>query len=111
MRMMFNYLIDENLPSDLPFWNKENFTHLSEVLNVKYDTDIWLYAIKNDLIIITKDTNFYYRSLSSSVVPKVVWIKTGKMKKKKFNRFIKSSWRKVEKKLLSTSYIRLERKK
>ena len=53
MRMMFNYLIDENLPSDLPFWDKENFTHLSEVLNVKYDTDIWLYAIKNDLIIIT----------------------------------------------------------
>src|SRR5205085_12639617 len=104
MRMMFNYLIDENLPADLPFWRKENFTHLSEVLNVKYDTDIWLYAIKNDLIIITKDTNFYYRSLASSVVPKVIWIKAGKMKKKKFNRFIKSSWRRVEKKLLSTSY-------
>ena len=109
--MMFNYLIDENLPADLRFWNKENFTHLSEVLNVKYDTDIWLYAIKNDLIIITKDTNFYYRSLASSVAPKVVWIKTGKMKKKRFNRFIKSSWRKVEKKLLSASFIKLQRKK
>ena len=111
MRMMFNYLIDENLPSDLRFWNKENFTHLSEILNVKYDTDIWQYAIKNDLIIITKDTNFYYRSLASSVAPKVVWIKTGKMKKKRFNRFIKSSWRKVEKKLLSASSIKLQRKK
>jgi predicted nuclease of predicted toxin-antitoxin system len=111
MRMMFNYLIDENLPSDLRFWNKENFTHLSEILNVKYDTDIWQYAIKNDLIIITKDTNFYYRSLASSVAPKVVWVKTGKMKKKRFNRFIKSSWRKVEKKLLATSFIKLQRKK
>ena len=111
MRMMFNYLIDENLPCDLPFWDKENFTHLSEVLNVKYDTDIWQYAIKNDLIIITRDTNFYYRTLASSVVPKVVWVKTGNMKKKKLNRFIKNSWRQVEKKLLSISYIKLQRKK
>jgi predicted nuclease of predicted toxin-antitoxin system len=111
MRMMFNYLIDENLPADLPFWNKINFTHLSEVSNVKYDTDIWLYAIKNDLIIVTKDTNFYYRSMSSSVSPKIIWIKTRKMKKKKFNRFIKSSWNKVEKKLLLVSFIKLERKK
>ena len=109
--MMFNYLIDENLPSDLRFWNKENFIHLSEILNVKYDTDIWQYAINNDLIIITKDTNFYYRSLASSVAPKVVWVKIGKMKKKRFNRFIKSSWCKVEKKLLSTSFIKLQIKK
>jgi predicted nuclease of predicted toxin-antitoxin system len=110
MKMMFNYLIDENLPADLPFWNKGNFTHVSEILNVNYDTDIWLHAIKNDLIIITKDTDFYYRSLSSSVVPKVIWIKVEKMKKKKFNRFIKASWPRVEKKLLSTSYIKLQRK-
>lgn len=109
--MMFNYLIDENLPANLSFWNKINFTHLSEVPNVKYDTDIWLYAIRSDLIIITKDTNFYYRSMSSSVAPKVIWIKTRKMKKKKFNQFIKSSWNKVEKKLLLVSFIKLERKK
>jgi predicted nuclease of predicted toxin-antitoxin system len=110
MRMMFNYLIDENLPSDLRFWDKGNFTHVSEVLNVKYDTDIWQYAIKNDLIIITRDTDFYYRILASSVVPKVVWVKAGNIKKKKLNRFIKKSWRKVEKTLLSTSYIKLQRK-
>ena len=108
--MMFNYLIDENLPLTVPIWNKKNFIHVSELINVKYDTDIWQYALKNDLIIITKDTNFYYRSLASSVVPKVIWIRTGNMKKKKFNRFIKSAWRKVEKQLLSTSYIKLQRK-
>ena len=74
---MFNYLIDENLPSTIPFWNKKNFTHASELTNINYDTDIWQYALKNDLVIITKDTNFYYRSLAASGVPKVIWIKTG----------------------------------
>ena len=85
MRMMFNYLIDENLPSTVPCWNKQNFIHVSELINVKYDTDIWQYALKNDLIIITRDTNFYYRSLASSVTPKVIMISAGKIKMKKFN--------------------------
>ncbi len=109
--MMFNYLIDENLPSSIPYWNKKNFTHASELINIRYDTDIWQYALTNDLVIITKDTNFYYRSLATSGAPKVVWIKAGKMKSKNFNRFIKSGWKKVEKKLLSKSFIKLKRKK
>ncbi len=109
--MLFNYLIDEDLPSNLPFWNNKKFTHISQLDNVRYDTDIWQYAIKNDVIIITRDTDFYYRSLASSVTPKVVWIRTGKIKIKKFNKFIKKAWPQVEKKLIARSIIILKRKK
>lgn len=108
---MFNYLIDENLPSLIPFWNKKNFTHASSLINTIYDTDIWYYALKNDLVIVTRDTSFYYRSLTTCGAPKVIWIKAGKMKNKKLNKLIKSSWKKVEKKLLSKSFIKLELKK
>lgn len=109
--MMFNYLVDENLPSTIPYWSKKNFIHASRLINIRYDTDIWQYAIQNDLVIITGDTNFYYRSLAKSDAPKVIWVKTGKIKNKKFNKKIKSVWKKVEKKLLSKSFIKLKLKK
>ena len=108
--MLFNYLIDEDLPSNLPFWNNIKFTHVSQLNNVTYDTDIWLYALKNDLIIITRNTDFYYRALASSVTPKVIWIREEKIKIKRFNKFIKKAWPKVERQLLSRSFIRLLRK-
>lgn len=109
--MMFNYLVDENLPSTIPFWNKKNFIHGSTLANVRYDTDIWEYAIRNELVIITRDTNFYYRSLALSDAPKVVWIRTGKIGNRKFNKLLKSSWKKIEIKLLSKSFIQLKLKR
>lgn len=109
--MLFNYLIDEDLPSNLPFWNNIKFTHVSRLTNVTYDTDMWQYALQNDLIIITRDTDFYYRALASSVSPKVIWIRTEKIKIKKFNKFIKRAWPNVEKQILSRSFIKLRQKK
>ncbi|MEO6328160.1 MAG: DUF5615 family PIN-like protein [Ginsengibacter sp.] len=108
--MLFNYLIDEDLPTNLPFWNDKKFTHVSQLDSVTYDTDIWQYAIKNDLIIITGNTDFYYRALASSVTPKVIWIKARDLKLKRFNRFIKKAWPRVERELLQRSFIKLKRK-
>jgi predicted nuclease of predicted toxin-antitoxin system len=41
------------------------------VSNQFSDGDIWNYAIDNNLTIITKDVDFYYRYLSSSKSPKL----------------------------------------
>ena len=78
---MITYLIDENMLF-LPFWNKEGFVHITDIPAIHFDTDIWNYALNNGLIIITKDSDFYNRYLSSQKNPKVVWIRTGNLKKK-----------------------------
>ncbi|MEO6454310.1 MAG: DUF5615 family PIN-like protein [Ginsengibacter sp.] len=109
--MLFNYLIDEGLPSDISFWNNPKFTHAVQLDNITYDTDIWQYARNNDLIIITSDTDFYYRAVASSISPKVVWIRADIIKIKKLNKFIERAWPKVERHLLSRSFIKLKRKK
>jgi len=80
---MITYLIDENMPF-LPFWNKEKFVHVTNIPSIHFDTDIWEHALTNRLIIITKDSDFYNRYLSSQKNPKVVWIRTGNLKKKQF---------------------------
>ena len=61
---MITYVIDENMPF-LPFWDPINFAHVKDIPFIKSDTDIWDYAFQNQLTIITKDTDCYYRYLSS----------------------------------------------
>lgn len=105
------YLIDENLPSDVPFWNNETFIHVSELGDVLSDTAIWQFAIKNNLTIITKDTDFYHRYLVAIIFPKVIWLKTGNMKKKEFNAFIERNWAQVESVLLLSPFVIIDNDK
>ena len=101
---MITYLIDENMPF-LPFWNSERFIHVTDLPLINLDTDIWEYALKNELIIITKDSDFYFRYLSSKKNPKIVWIKTGNLKKRLFIQLIENVWNDIEEMLLSSSFI------
>ena len=101
---MFTYLIDENMPF-LPIWNKEDFVHVTDLPFIHFDTDIWSYAFENQLTIITKDSDFYYRYLSSRSYPKVIWIKTGNIKKDVFTDLIEVIWKDIEEMLLKSSFI------
>lgn len=94
---MHVYLLDENMPSTVPFWPTEQFIHVLTVSNQFSDGDIWNYAIDNNLIIITKDVDFYYRYLSSSKSPKIIWFRTGNLKKKELYRFYREKLGKYRK--------------
>lgn len=100
---MVQYLIDENLPGDLDIWSSENFLQNIDIPDCFTDTDIWKYAIENNLTILTKDTDFYHRYLSTIKTPKVVWFKIGNMKKLEMETFIASVWKSVEQ-LLTTEH-------
>jgi predicted nuclease of predicted toxin-antitoxin system len=102
---MVKYLIDENLPVFFPVRKIEEFIHVSQLPFIDLDSDIWEYALKNELVIITKDSDFYYRCLSSKQYPKVIWIRIGNLKKKSFNSFIESIWLDVEEMLFHSSFI------
>ena len=41
------------------------------------DQQIWEYAKRNDLTIVTKDMDFYELALARGVPPKIVWLRCG----------------------------------
>lgn len=99
------YIIDENLPSTVPLWNNENFVHVLDISNKFSDSDIWNYAIENSLIIVTKDVDFYNRYISSSNFPKVIWFRTGNIRKKILYEFIAEVWPEIEIMISSCSFL------
>jgi predicted nuclease of predicted toxin-antitoxin system len=101
---MTTYLIDENMPF-LPFWSKDRFVHVNDIPFIHSDTDLWEYALKNHLTIITKDTDFYFRYLSSEKNPKVVWIRIHNLKKRIFISLVNKIWNEIEEMLLTSSFI------
>ena len=105
---MFRYIIDENLPANLPAWKKENFVHVFEIADINTDTDIWQSALKHERVIINKDTDFYYRYSGALHFPKIVWIRTGNLRKTDFNKFIEQCWAEAESMLFYSSLIIIE---
>ena len=55
-----------------------NSVHVRDVgLETADDADVWNYAKTNVLIIVSKDSDFYQRSLLYGHPPKVIWIRRG----------------------------------
>lgn len=99
------FIVDENLPSNYLLWNNSSFRHVIKMEGIMSDSDIWQYALSNNLIILTKDTDFYYRYLSAQKSPKIVWFRVGNLRKKELHLFIESIWLKVEALLVKHTFI------
>jgi len=93
---MNQYLIDVNLPKYFKFFNKPEFSFVIDISLTFSDTKIWEYAVEKNLIIITKDTDFYYRSLIASIKPKVVYISLGNISLKQLNSYFTLYWHIIE---------------
>lgn len=74
-------LFDENLSHKLVATLADVFPDSEHVRNVGLkaadDRLVWEYAAANDLIIVSKDSDFYQRSLLFGQPPKVIWIRRG----------------------------------
>lgn len=92
---MARFLIDENLPADLDIWSSKEFLHVNSIPDCDTDSSIWSYAIANNLIILTKDTDFYHRYLSHISKPKVVWFRIGNMIKSDLEIFVAGIWARI----------------
>lgn len=77
MRLLF----DENLSFRLVRALAEPFpgsAHVREVgLLGAPDEEIWAYAVRHDYVLVSKDTDFYQRSLVFGPPPKGVWVRVG----------------------------------
>lgn len=89
---MAKYLVDVNLPYYFSLWHHEDYIHQTDINDSWPDTKIWDYARTNDLIIITKDTDFYNMILISDPPPKVIHLKIGNMRTKELYHFLSKIW-------------------
>lgn len=92
---MPRFLIDNNLPYYFSLWNTEEYIHQRDIDGRWKDSGIWKYAIENNLIIITKDSDFSDRLLWATPPPKVIHIRLGNMRMRDFHKIISSVWEEV----------------
>ncbi len=77
---MSTFLIDENLPVKTNLWNGPDFEFVASLFQSELDNSIWEYARANHLTIVTKDSDFSYRILTSDPPPRVIHIKFGNLR-------------------------------
>jgi len=94
--MNFSFLVDVNLPKYFSFFNEQNFTFVSDINLQMSDTEIWNYALKNELVILTKDTDFYNRFLISSTAPKIIYFQLGDFSLKQLYQYLMIIGRKLK---------------
>ena len=74
-------LFDENLSPVLPAALADCYSesqHVRDVgLKASPDADVWAYAARNELAIVTKDSDFRQRSFLHGHPPKIIWIGLG----------------------------------
>lgn len=89
------YLIDVNLPYHFPLWRTEEFVFVKELNDEWTDSQIWNYALQNDLVIVTKDTDFFDRVMVSKQHPKVIHACFGNMLLKEFSVVMGKVWQQI----------------
>jgi predicted nuclease of predicted toxin-antitoxin system len=101
----FRFLVDVNLPKHFSFFNNENFIHVYDINPSMRDSEIWIYAMKHNLIIITKDSDFYFRATVSASSPKIIYLQLGNQTLNQLHSFFQNNWDKILELLKAGSFI------
>lgn len=86
------YLIDVNLPYYFSLWKTDEFVYVKDIDDELTDSEIWNYALEKNLIIVTKDTDFFDRVMVSKRHPKVIHVCFGNMLMKDFSLAMEKIW-------------------
>ncbi|BDQ03596.1 DUF5615 family PIN-like protein [Ignavibacterium sp.] len=107
----FKFLIDVNLPKRFSFFNKSNFHFVADLDPRMSDMQLWEYALNNNLVIVTKDTDFYNLSISSLKKPKVIYLQLGNIKISDLHKFFEKNWSDIISHLNDASMIIVQQNK
>jgi predicted nuclease of predicted toxin-antitoxin system len=103
--MNFSFLVDLNLPKYFSFFNENHFTFVSDIDLQMSDSEIWDYALKNELVILTKDTDFYNRFLISENAPKIIYFQLGNFSLKQLYQYFNDNWEKIQSEIENSNLI------
>lgn len=104
----YRFLVDVNLPKYFSFFNSPNFVHQLDLDPKWDDTAIWNYAKEKELVIISRDTDFYYRCLADSSV-KVVHLRLGNIRIRDMYQFFEANWSTILSKLPEAQLLEVTR--
>ena len=77
MKLLFDHNVSFRLVVALES-SYPNSQHVSQLgMSAASDTTVWDYARDHGFVIVSKDSDFYYRSMLLSHPPKAVWIRLG----------------------------------
>lgn len=105
----YAFLVDVNLPKHFSFFNADNFQFVIDINGRADDRDIWHYAKKYNLVILTKDADFYDRCLIEEDSPKIVYFKLGNMLLKELHHYFSLNWDDIMKYLPNAKMIIVSR--
>ena len=86
------FLIDSNLSAKLSAWTGTSFQYVADLEPGWSDEQVWQYAMEQDLVIVTKDADFYHWALLRDPAPPIVQFKIGNMRLKVWSSFVDSTW-------------------
>ena len=89
------YLIYVNLPYYFSIWNSPDYIHQLDIGRTAKDSNIWSYAQKSDMTIVTKDSDFSNRILVSTPPPHVIHFRVGNISMKDFHSLVSRIWDEV----------------
>lgn len=94
------FLFDQNLSHRLTFLLSDvcsKCVHVRDVnLKIAPDSDVWNYARENDFIIVSKDSDFYQRSLLRGAPPKIIWVKVGNCSTETIDQLLRSNMTQIQ---------------
>ena len=105
---MPKYLVDVNLPKFFSHFNNPDFEFVADLGLRLSDSEIWDYAFAKKLIILTKDTDFYYRCLASENPVKVIHFQFGNFTLKMLHAFFSRNWSIIENKISNATLLIVE---
>lgn len=101
---MSRYLLDENLPATLVSLVGGDCRHAAQIAVQPTDEALWQAARKEAWTILTKDADFFQRILLEGPPPKVVWFRTGNLRRMELEQLVARIWPSVETLLVSATW-------
>tara|TARA_R110002074_G_scaffold369591_1_gene544348 strand:+ start:195 stop:539 length:345 start_codon:yes stop_codon:yes gene_type:complete len=78
---VLRFLIDENLPATLAAKLTVPCLHATDLGEQATDNALWNHARNNGWVILTKDGDFFNQLTLEGGPPKVVWVRTGNLRR------------------------------
>src|SRR5690242_12453648 len=90
------FFIGENLAGCLKALSFGDFLHVTKIAKSIPDKEIWKCPLQNDLIIVTKDSDFHERILYRDPPRKVILFKIGNTSTPYLEEFLFRYWKEIE---------------
>ena len=91
----FKFLVDVNLPKMFSYFNTADFIHVVDINPRMTDQEIWTYAIMNNLVLLSKDADFFNLYLITDDHPKVINFRIGNMTLNELHQYFSKFWSKI----------------